>query len=545
MNNFISVNWLQLTEIKFLEKMQQKLDASKQVGYNDSERGNLPNGDSEIMATKKASDVSVVHSKDTKQILIPDGMPLLEASQWLIDKNQAEDKKVGIHHEIDCFPLDGAVAFREALDEVYGFSQNVDTPGDFPWDPANPPTVIGVPTGPDTVKQIPWGRVQIPGIAGFLETSLSVKPTPRFILAGETKQRHLPDVERIVAAMKSRLKAASIYKGKAFRLDLSWLREGRSMHPVADAPKFTVPIDANPEELIFPKAVKRDVELGLFTPIEKSELCRQHKIPLKRGILLEGPFGVGKTLTAYVTARKAVENGWTFIYLANVMDLSACFKIAAQYAPCVIFAEDVDRVIGGDQRTEAIDAVLNSFDGIEAKNTEIITVLTTNHVEKLSQAILRPGRCDTLVSVTRPDAEAAAKLVTLYGRGLISKDADMKVIGTKLNGRIPAEIREAVERAKLAAIDRLNGPIEGNVMQDDIVEAVHAMEAQHLLLKPKDVDKRGVAEKCADIIGTHISESMAGSAASVAIRLLQQLGMEQSDIYAAADALSEDDDLES
>lgn len=483
-----------------------------------------------------AKDVRVERSKDTMQILIPEKMPLKEAAQWLLDKDKSEDKEVAIHHEIDCFPLDGAVAFREALDEIYGFSNNVDTPGFFG---SNPPTIVGVPTGPNTMKQIPWGRVQIPGISGYLETSMSIKPTPRFILAGQTKQRHLLQVEEIVANLKNRLKTSSVYKGKAFRLDLSWLREGRGFHPLADAPKFTVPLDANPEELIFPEKVRNDVDLGLFTPIEKSALCRQHRIPLKRGILLEGPFGVGKTLAAYVTARKAIENGWTFIYLANVMDLAACFKIAAQYAPCVIFAEDVDRVIG-HERTEGVDAVLNAFDGIESKSVEIITVLTTNHIEKISQALLRPGRCDTLVSVTRPDAEAAAKLVRLYSRGLIAEDADYKRIGDALQGHIPAEIREAVERAKLAAVRRVDGPIQGKVREQDILLAVHAMEAQHKLLEPKDHDKRSVAEKCMDILGERIAVAVANGAskeAGIAVNLLRELGFEAQEIYDTAETL--------
>jgi SpoVK/Ycf46/Vps4 family AAA+-type ATPase len=120
------------------------------------------------------------------------------------------------------------------------------------------------------------------------------------------------------------------------------------------------------------------------------------------GILLAGDPGVGKTLTAYVTAKKAVDHGWTFVYLSHAADLANGIRFALQYAPCVLFVEDLDRIVAGDDRTEEIDDVLNSFDGVDSKDKELITVLTTNHLEKIPGVALRPGRCDTLVVVTAP-----------------------------------------------------------------------------------------------------------------------------------------------
>lgn len=492
------------------------------------------------MTAPAVKDVNVQRSREVLQIIVPEKMALKTAADWLLKKDAEEDKRLQIYHEIECFPLDGAVALREALDEIYGFVQNTDTPGWF--GESNPPTMIGVPVGPDQIRQVPWGRVSIPGVYGYLETNMTTNPGPKFVLQGETKQRHLYEIEAIVAKMKEKLRTSSIYKGKAIRLDLSWIRLGQRFSPTGHAPKFTIPTDTvREEELIFPKNVQNDIELGLFTPIECADHCRSHKIPLKRGVLLAGDYGTGKTLTAYVTAKKAVNNGWTFIYLDNVLDLAQGFKFAAQYAPAVIFAEDVDRVVGQEDRTEAIDAVLNSFDGVDTKNLELITVLTTNHLEKLTQAVLRPGRCDTLVLVTRPDAEAAARLVKLYGRNLIAADADFAKIGQALNNHLPAEIREAVERAKLAAVRRLTvegklqkgGSIAGHVREQDVIAAVAAMESQHKLLEPKQKDNRSTLEKCAEILGDRIAEATADGVnknASMALNILQEMGLKRDDL---------------
>jgi len=503
-------------------------------------------------------DVDIIHDPQIKQIVLPSKMTEKEAIEWLERKDRENDKEIAVHYEIDCFPLDGAVALRKALDTIYGFVQSVATPT---WFGDQPPVMIGVPIGPpnaagvEETVQVPWGRINIPGVSGYLNTSMATNPHPKFIVNGKVKQRHKEEIADIITKTKEFLKTHSIYKGKAIRLDLSWKRNGQNFDPMVDAPKFTIPTEKVVEEdLIFPAEVQMDIELGLFTPIEQADHCRKHGIPLKRGVLLAGPYGCGKTLTAFVTAKKAIRNGFTFIYLSNVLDLAAGLKFAAQYAPAVLFAEDVDRTMEGDTRTEKIDTILNQFDGVDTKNGELITVLTTNHPEKLSQAILRPGRIDTLVVVAKPDAAAAARLVHLYGRGLINKEADFQRIGEALADHIPAEIREAVERAKLAAIRRLSkagqlppdGSIEGHVLEQDVLTAVHAMKAQHKLLQPKNIDKRTPVEKCAHILGNTIADAINNGShrnAAVAVRLLQEMGLPAYDVATAAQSLRVTDDV--
>lgn len=489
-----------------------------------------------------------VARQDIAQIVVPENMKLKEAIKWLQRRDADDDKEIAVQYEIDCFPLDGAVALRDVLDDIYGFVQGVDIPGGW-FSPDKPPVMIGVPVSATEVRQVPWGRVEIPGIAGFLQTSMVAEPQPRFIIAGVVKQRHKLEVQRIAEATTRRVKTHSIYKGKAIRLDLSWKRNGQDFHPTQMAPTFSIPVDKIEEkDLIFPANVQSDVDVGLFTPIVCANKCRQHKIPLHRGVLLAGDYGTGKTLTAYVTARKAVEHGFTFIYLASVLDLAEGHRFAAQYAPAVIFAEDVDQVVKGE-RTDEMNEILNSLDGVDTKHGEVITVLTTNYLEKLDQAILRPGRCDTLVQVTRPDADAASRLVQLYGRGLISPKADLAKIGRALDNHLPAEIREAVERAKLAAIYRLVGSgamvdsdeqtIEGHVMDTDILAAVHAMEAQHALLAPKETDSRSTVERAFDILGKGIGLSVE----QVLVATIQRLGVDGDALAVAASEIDVEGDL--
>lgn len=428
--------------------------------------------------TATVNDVDIVR-EGTKMVL-PPKMPYNDAIKWLERKRDADETEIGIHHELKCSPMDGAVAFHRAICEKYGFSDLTPTPGFFG---SSPPTMVGVPTSVDTSMQVPLGRVIIPGIDGYLEAGCGDES---FLIRGKTRRKHEADVLELVHLTKKFQREQSIYKGKAVKVCWEWNRNGDGYHPIRNAPKFIPLSGTREDDLIFGKEVENALKIGLFTPIEQAAACRQFQVPLKRGVLLYGPFGTGKTLTANVTALKAVRNNFTFIYLNSVLDLKEGLQFAQQYAPAVVFCEDIDRAMAGD-RSMSMDDVLNILDGVDTKGSEIITVFTTNAVEKINPAVLRMGRLDTLVHVKRPDAEAAQRLVLKYARGLLASDVDLTKVGEVLKNKIPAFIRETTERAKIAAISRLNGgDILGQVLESDLLEAASAMEPHAAMLEPKD-----------------------------------------------------------
>ncbi len=459
------------------------------------------------------------------QIILPiiNGKPMSEneAIEWLKRKREENERDVGVHHELHYSPLDGAVAFHKAMASKYGWSHLVPTPG-F-WG-ETPPTMIGVPISPTEKTQVAWGRVQIPGIEGFLQTSMAIEPTPRFVINGKVKQKYAQEIKELVDLTEKYLREESIYKAKAIKVSFTWQREGRDFDPNEHCPKFMRLDGVNENDLIFGETVQNQLNIGLFTPIEQADACRKYHVPLKRGILLYGPFGTGKTLTASVTALKSERHGFTFVYLDNVLDLRKGLQFAAQYAPSVLFAEDIDRATHGE-RSIGMDEVLNTLDGVDTKGGEIITVFTTNHVEDINPAVLRMGRLDALVEVTPPDAEAAIRLVKLYGRGLLAESVNYNKVGKALDGKIPAYIREVTERAKIAAIKRLadtgklEDGIEGKVLEKDLLDAALAMEPHAALLEPKVKEINGKPELLFKIPAEH---------SNAAKRLLNELGAETS-----------------
>jgi transitional endoplasmic reticulum ATPase len=212
-------------------------------------------------------------------------------------------------------------------------------------------------------------------------------------------------------------------------------------------------------------------------------------VPLKRGILLEGRYGTGKTLTAHRLAQICVQNGWTFLYVEDVRDLDMAVAFAKLYQPCVLFAEDVDRTMPNGPRTPEIDKILNTLDGVESKHLEVMTVLTTNHVGGIHSGFLRPGRIDTVIPILAPDDGAMLRLVRHYGKtkdGIaIVEGTDAEIIAAVkgLKGSNAAFVQEAVERAKLSAIGNSEDTMV--IRPDDISVAVASMQTHIKMVCPE------------------------------------------------------------
>lgn len=448
---------------------------------------------------KKTEQTHVEIVRKGEQIIVPPTISLKDARTWLERQEKAEEQPFAVHETINAFPLEGALAFAKAVSRKYGFSQMVPTPGWF----TRPPYMIGVPIDIDKTEMVPWGRIEIPNIEGYLETGFSFEDGRfLFTIEGTIKHKNKHDVEALVTLTREIAKDESIYKGKAIRI--SFPKDDEDLNP-GKGPTFISVKNVVEEELIFSKETDQRVRKNIFTPVEKTDFCRKEEVPLKRGILLAGPFGVGKTLTAYVMAKKCIENGWTFLYLSDVRDLKSAIHFARSYAPAVIFAEDIDSMMAKDKnRSEEVDEILNTIDGVDTKGQEVMIIVTTNHAEAIEPALMRPGRIDVIVPIEAPDTEAVLRLVKLYARGTLAPNQNFAELGKKLAGRIPAVIREVVERSKLAAITRLPNGATLSITAGDLELAADEMIDHLEYIKPKPVDTRSDLEKAADSLGGHL-----------------------------------------
>ncbi len=464
------------------------------------------------MASKKKPNFDKVEViKKGRVMVLPEGMDFDKAIDWLQRRKKEEEQSVSVREVVDAYPFDGAHAFYQAMIERYGWVQSVDTvTKGFFGESRKPPTMIGVEVDYGTTVQVPWGRFEIPNVIGFLDSGVAMGEDgfPQFCLTGTVQQKYKAEILELADAARKYVREHSIYRGKAVRVSFPRDSDDELQIGPADSPKFMDVSGVRAEELVFPDATQSLIDSALFAPIEHTAACRTHKIPLKRGVLLEGPYGTGKTLTAYVTAKRCVDNAWTFIYLDDLDELHTALRFAKKYSPAVIFAEDLDELIGED-RDEGTNQVLNTIDGVDSKDAEVIVVLTTNHVENIHPAMLRPGRLDAVVPVRPPDEAAVGRLVELYARGLLAKDEDLREVSRTLAGQIPAVIREVIERSKLSAIRR-GGKLA--LKSSDLLTAAQGMLAHLELIRPKAPDTRSDIEKAAGILGAAMANGKSNGA---------------------------------
>lgn len=410
---------------------------------------------------------TAIHREGTKIILPADPVDMSNLSAIAILKRAEEAERMvyTIQETIPVHFFDGLVALFAVMKEKYGY---VGTQAKQTWWGEIPPKLIHVKVGPkpSDFVQVPFGQFALPNVEGVIETTYAVvKGIPQLQITGSVRSAEKKIVMELVNAVREYSKLNSIYKGRCVSLDRDETGGVDYSQPLEYFDPFT-----GKEVPIFNAETEKLIETAVLAPIQHSDTCRQMGVPLKRGVLLEGPYGTGKSLTARQTARVASQNGWTFLQVTNVKALKYALMFAKMYQPCVIFAEDIDRITGS--RNDGANDLINDIDGVVGKNDEIITVLTTNFADKIDKAMLRPGRLDAVISLRPPETEAVQRLIRFYAGDLLSETADLKPASDKLAGEIPATIREVVERAKLSMIVRS----DEHIVTDDLLTSALSMK---------------------------------------------------------------------
>jgi len=154
----------------------------------------------------------------------------------------------------------------------------------------------------------------------------------------------------------------------------------------------------------FKKALQKDV-YGFFT---SEKIYKDLGIPWKRGLIMYGPPGNGKTISIKVIMKTCEESGFTPLYVKSFQSfmgeeasMAAVFNHARQMSPCVLILEDLDSLINDKNRS----FFLNQLDGLTG-NDGLLVIGTTNHFERLDPGLSsRPSRFDRKFKFDDPDKD--------------------------------------------------------------------------------------------------------------------------------------------
>lgn len=195
-------------------------------------------------------------------------------------------------------------------------------------------------------------------------------------------------------------------------------------------------------------------------------------ISLPKGVLLVGPPGVGKTMTAKAVAGEAnvpffYQSGSSFVQIYVGMGakrVRELFSKAKANAPSIVFIDEIDAVGKArgegrnDEREATLNELLTEMDGFE-ENNSVIVIGATNNIEVMDEALLRSGRFDRRIYIDLPDLEERIQIFQIYLQNK-KYNLDLSEISKMCVGFSGAMIASVVNESALNALRRGSQSIE-------------------------------------------------------------------------------------
>jgi ATP-dependent 26S proteasome regulatory subunit len=204
-------------------------------------------------------------------------------------------------------------------------------------------------------------------------------------------------------------------------------------------------------------------------PILQPELFEHLGIQAHKGIILYGPPGTGKTLIAKAIANEInahfiLVNGPEIVSKwvgKSEKNLREIFDEANDYSPSIIFFDEIDAIASKRSGSESpryaaqiVNQLLTLFDGV-TENKGVVIMASTNRIELLDPAILRPGRFDYKIEIPNPNLEGCLSILQLKAKKIpLEKSFNMQNFSKKLYGLSGAEITFVVNEAAYNALRR-------------------------------------------------------------------------------------------
>jgi transitional endoplasmic reticulum ATPase len=211
--------------------------------------------------------------------------------------------------------------------------------------------------------------------------------------------------------------------------------------------------------------VREVVEL----PLKYPQLFERLGIDAPKGVLLYGPPGCGKTMTARAVAN---ETSAHFIHISgpeivhryygdSEAHLREVFKEARDRAPTIIFLDEIDAIaskredVSGDVEKRIVAQLMALMDGLESRG-QVIVVAATNIPDAVDPALRRPGRFDREISVRVPDREGRLEILQIHTRTMpLAKDVDLAKISEATHGYVGADLKALCQEAAMITLRRL------------------------------------------------------------------------------------------
>ncbi|UWG73487.1 MAG: Protein of unknown function (DUF815) [Bacteriophage sp.] len=398
-------------------------------------------------------------------------------------------KMASFKYTLLCWKPDGVYQLNRAINEVSGSA--VSKEDKSPSGNSNIDTVDVILADGSRTK-VPFGKISLEELGEDSEININYDNDRHLLLVkGQCQFKYQSLIDDIVERTKELLATESIYKNQA--LEITNLSE----------PKIMTLAGIDKQFMVLSKKTEFELQ-PLRSRILYPEKCIAKGIPLKYGCLLEGKYGTGKTLLAFKLAKDAVNNGWSFVYLKDpsllAETLRMCKVVDRSGHGAIVFVEDIDQVTRGN-RDSAMQDILNTLDGGDTKDMNVITLFTTNHIELIEPTFLRGKRIGSVITMDCLDAETAERFIreTFSEAEGYSVDDDLSDVCNYIaKAQIaPAFMAEIVESTK----SKLIFTEETHVTSFHIKTSVESYQRQVGLASKKAIIETPADKLAAGLIG--------------------------------------------
>ena len=333
-------------------------------------------------------------------------------------------------------------------------------------------------TGAMQTRTVPAGEMSIPGFASlgkkWQPTMQVVDDYGTPILYANILRGNQDEANGLFQYVKEYLEGNSIYIGQVVDQNFDFI----------DLTSF------KPENVALTREQSNSLDMLVRGPLQYQTALDAENMPRKTGYFCYGPPGGGKTMLmttiCYIGARMGA-----FVVIVDPSTGIRGFKSAASRTEKLLEAghrgvlamEDMEKL-----STEDRAKVLDILDGSSSKTARRIVVGTTNFIERIDRAMLRPGRFDTVQFCGLPDRQATEHLCRVLLKGRNLDEIDFDTVFAAMEGYSYAFIASAVQNVVRAAINRTKGQLDEawTVTTEDLVMAADSVRG-HFNLMQEDV----------------------------------------------------------
>lgn len=266
--------------------------------------------------------------------------------------------------------------------------------------------------------------------------------------------------------------------------------------------------------------VIQSLEANLILPLENDRLATELNLKPKRGVLLVGPPGTGKTTIGRALAHRLKSKFFlidgTFISGTGAfyMRIHEVFEAAKHNAPSIIFIDDSDAIFESGEELGLYRYLLTMLDGLESESSgAVCLIMTAMSLGNLPPALVRSGRIELWLEMRLPDLEARGAILSSLLRNLPPQlaEADLTRLVQATEGFTGADLKRLIEDSKtMFAYDKAQGAVlhEATEYHLRAVEAVRINKERYAQAEALARQQQAMGSRLHDVTGVMSAASI-------------------------------------